>query len=896
MYIQIHNENYGYSVATFDDYVVVGNPGIVRYNNITSSTYWSGSVDVFKYNYKTDQHDYVGTLYKNIDTNENLLAAEISTSVPPPTPNSVVTSNLHTELSGSDIRTKDKDILIDAILYDTMVEDGYGKSLDINDDILIVGCPYFRKISSTYTGVTGELTGSCADLYDLSKYRLDYLNYTLVSSTIGDIAAGTGSMSGFLRVYATAPSGYDWAELLVSTNVAGPYTQVIAKNSISSNGGYVEFYVDSTAFPSAFFLFKFTVAAPYITTISNPDPPLTGSFGEAVSINDGWLAVGSPYVSGSEGMVYLYQKNPTSLSWSFQQKIIPNTDIKGLMFGAHLELNKVTSSMSGSLIVGIGNPSGSRAFLFEYISGSWTQTYIFSPYNPTGSLQFGRYYPYNETFTTASNYGTAVGMYNNTVVIGSSKDRTVKEYESSYTYEQGAVYVYEKCIDITPLYYQLVLKTYGDETTLKNNRLGFSVSVYGNNIIAGCPKTNVDCFTSCYIESTLEQLHYCAPDLENTLNGQAIFIQKNTSSLDWSISKVYQKKKRYLSPYRSFGYSVDIADKSMVIGAPMLLCDVGRQVNVTISESISQSIDYQWDDVAGKAYIYNLNDFKPQFHVGNVFYRNGSFILNTSGSIFDQLWFNPISQLTYEYDMDFQSEHTIYEKQVICSVNPGEFNVSTNPTAITRNMTIWDINKNGYFDFQDVDVILSYMQYKNTKFYGNNNISTDWSSSIVTTDDEKSLLNYYQESNDYTNTPVLISESIQRFEFVDTWMQNELDLNQDNRIDTNDLNIMWKYFSNRLTQNNYGSYITPSCTRKLFSDIIDHMDTTSGKINLPLIRSDFLDYDRLSSTDKTGSFLAPYTTTIGLYSGLDLVAVAKLGSPIKIIPELPINFVVKMDF
>jgi hypothetical protein len=37
-------------------------------------------------------------------------------------------------------------------------------------------------------------------------------------------------------------------------------------------------------------------------------------------------------------------------------------------------------------------------------------------------------------------------------------------------------------------------------------------------------------------------------------------------------------------------------------------------------------------------------------------------------------------------------------------------------------------------------------------------------------------------------------------------------------------------------------------------------------------------------------------TTIGLYDGLSLVAVAKLGTPIKITPELPINFVVKMDF
>jgi hypothetical protein len=57
-----------------------------------------------------------------------------------------------------------------------------------------------------------------------------------------------------------------------------------------------------------------------------------------------------------------------------------------------------------------------------------------------------------------------------------------------------------------------------------------------------------------------------------------------------------------------------------------------------------------------------------------------------------------------------------------------------------------------------------------------------------------------------------------------------------------------------------------------------------------------LDFESLSKTDPTGSYLAPYVTTIGFYSGCDLVAVAKLGSPIKITPDFPMNFVVKMDF
>lgn len=886
MYVDITNENFGYSVATFGDFVAVGNPGLVRYNPATASKNWSGSVDVYRYNYQQDRHDYVATLYKDNVLQEVLLATE-------------ALSASRTEPTGSDPFTQNQDIQIDRHLYTHMSEDGYGVSVDIKNKTLVVGCPYYQQHVETTASFQSTATGSGVDIFDLEKYEQDPLNTNLVSNTLGTVAIGTGSMAGYIKIYvSSAPAGYDKVELLFSTNVSGPYTQVVARNNMNPNGGYVEFYIHTSIFssyPVGFFLFRFSIkTSPYLMTIPNPDPPFTGSFGYAVSINDGWLAVGSPYVSGSEGMVYIYKNIGTGnlLSWSFEQKITPIIDIKGLMFGSCLELNKVTGSVSGSLIVGVGNSSGSRAFLFEHISGSWTQTYIFTPHNPSYPLTFGGYDPYTETFVTHSGYGTAVGIYNNTVVIGAPRDRVVKEYTSSYAYEQGAVYVYERCPDLNPLRYSLVYKTYGDETILKNNRLGYSVSIYNDKIIAGSPKVDVTSKTTCYIQATVEQLHYCDAALENTLNGQSVFLLKNTSSYDWELAKVYQNKKKYLEPYRSYGYSVDIADKSMVIGAPMILADINRYVNV----STSQSFDTELGEVAGKAFIYNLHNYREQFHVGNVFYRDGKVVLMTSGSIFDGILFNPISPYTYEYQVDYQGEYTIYEKQIVCTVNPGEFNVSTNPTAITREVPLWDVNGNGYFDFQDVDVLLSYMQYKNTQLYSGGEITTNWSSSIVTSDDEQSLLRYYQENYDSTHTNVLISESIQRFEFVDTWMQTDLDLNQDNKIDTNDLNIMWKYFSNRLTQQNYGLYITPACSRKQFSDIIDHMDLKTKRTSLPLIRSEFFDYERLVATDRTGSYLAPMATTIGLYSGLDLVAVAKLGSPIKISSELPINFVVKMDF
>ena len=58
----------------------------------------------------------------------------------------------------------------------------------------------------------------------------------------------------------------------------------------------------------------------------------------------------------------------------------------------------------------------------------------------------------------------------------------------------------------------------------------------------------------------------------------------------------------------------------------------------------------------------------------------------------------------------------------------------------------------------------------------------------------------------------------------------------------------------------------------------------------------FEHYDFSGSIDSTGSFLAPFITTIGLYDdNCDLVAIAKLPQPIKSDPELPVNFIIRFD-
>jgi len=62
------------------------------------------------------------------------------------------------------------------------------------------------------------------------------------------------------------------------------------------------------------------------------------------------------------------------------------------------------------------------------------------------------------------------------------------------------------------------------------------------------------------------------------------------------------------------------------------------------------------------------------------------------------------------------------------------------------------------------------------------------------------------------------------------------------------------------------------------------------------IYGSFDDYEYSSSLDATGSYLAPFITTIGLYdNNLDMIAIAKLPQPIKCLPDYPLNFIIRFD-
>ncbi len=907
MYVDSRNVNYGYSVGTHGKYVAIGNPMLLRYDPLTASLYQSGSVDVYRYDINTDQHFYVNTLHKPIYLSELILLAAESASI--------LSSSLHTETEGYDFANRDKDILVDVGMYFTAFDDDYGYAVDCYDKKIAVGCRYYLD-KAVFSSSTFTFTGSAVDIWDYTYSERNIYTYnTLVSVlgygftgsgapsiTVGDTASvdlGTVDLTIYNYYYEVilVPPGYD--ELWVSmTTTASGSLGVVSKIPVSPDGEIATYAMTASLQPgaTASYLAVITNEIRHFS-IENPDVEFSESFGHVVSMNDHWLAIGSPLVSSSKGLVYLYENKSTgsNLSWSLYQTLAPSDLYEGQLYGWDLAMNKSTGSCKDRLIVGAGSADNPYVYLYELSESVWVETHRFE--EDTSVL-------YPLTFNTSSypillsssyqtsSFGWAVGIWEDTVVIGAPTERQIFEYTGSAFFEQGTAYIFERCpqsgCPVTESLYKLQKKIYGDLYTLKNNRLGYSVSVFGENMVIGIPKIDVGDLTACFEQVAIPQQLYCNADLQDTVHGQWMYLTRNTSSLIWENQKVFQRRKRFLSPYRCLGKDVSMGNLSVVIGAPIWMAERAREISLIFTESLGTSLD----DVMGKAYIYNLHNYKPEHYVGNAFYRNGTLVVNTSGSAFEGLYFNPTTPYTYEYLLRFKSRHQITEKQVVCTVEPGEFNVSTNPTAIDKATSPFDLNQNGVFDFQDADVLLRYMQYKNSTTLGG--YSFDWSSSVVKEPDEISFYNYNAEQ--WTNTDFLFSSSLKRFETVDLAYANLLDFNQDNKIDINDMFIMWKYFSNRLSERNYLSYINSNCQRQQVSQAIIYIDDISKRHATPMIVDGFFDYDRLSAADRTGSFLAPMVTTIGLYDGLDLVAVAKVGAPIKLPKTLPINFVVKVDF
>ena len=520
------------------------------------------------------------------------------------------------------------------------------------------------------------------------------------------------------------------------------------------------------------------------------------------------------------------------------------------------------------------------------------------------------------------------------------------EYSGSKTLRQrGSVYVYnnQQCPADVNCGFQLITKLYGDDVTFKDNLFGYSVSTFDKKILIGSPKPYFP-FSSLFISSSIDYYDTVFNQYdfgESTYCGQTLLYVVTGSLVRQMTTDPICKRKEIGKPFTAYGYSVSLSDTNLVIGAPIPLNEdfhLSAQL-ITESGSMSQpayklTSSYQSDNciitssfvylqmedcvscdggpisgafsgacnnlivfadeqgeytyaaskIFGKSYIYNMSDLQTNFNVGNIFYNTNKIIINNTGSVLNNLTLDPTDfNNTYLY-MKYNSQITLHEKQYICTIEPGEFNVSTNPTAITSSMFDYGVVNTDIFSFDNLDIILRYI---NTRITVNN--SEKWWDNFVSGDIDESIFNFYSssyydyESNRLTN------------ELNSKCSSLNFDVNGDGTANYQDGSAIWKYFIQDFTINNYQNYLNPRSRRNNYDDMISFLNEKTGKSNKKLVKQEFFGYNYSSSLDPTGSYLAPYITTVGLYSGAELVAIAKLAQPIKNTGEIPINIVIKWD-
>lgn len=434
-------------------------------------------------------------------------------------------------------------------------------------------------------------------------------------------------------------------------------------------------------------------------------------------------------------------------------------------------------------------------------------------------------------------------------------------------------------------------KLFGDVDSFKFNRFGHSVDISEDKLLISCPKFLSE-FSSSYVQNTLFKSVDCDDLTENDYLGMFYIYDKQEENWN-NIYAKFKPRKRFGYPFNFFAHDVSIHKKNLIVGSPIALTDSNRIIEIVEDkENVAENLH-------GNFSIFNLNEFESHHHVGNVFYRNGKMVFSNSASVFDNMFNNDVNDEPV-YDISYNSKTSLYEKQIICTVSPGEFNYSTNPTAHVPSLIQLDLNKNGKFDFQDCDKILRGI-YK--KFNGNeqwwNLLQLEYPigfENVV----EKSKFEYHLTQSIKNETLYNLTDSIlttEEYNYIVNNLDNTLDINQDGLTDDRDLTILWKYFADTLTPDNYEMFTTSKSTssRGVYSVAKDYLDTITGKSHRHLIKDVFHRRYVTSSNFTTQSFLSPYITTIGLYNNLDLIGVVKLGTPIKNEGKFPLNFIIRFD-
>ena len=614
------------------------------------------------------------------------------------------------------------------------------------------------------------------------------------------------------------------------------------------------------------------------------------NFGEEVKVYENRLYVGTPSSKNQIVYVYEYNQSDCPTEWSVLNKIT-----RDYIWNSRTNLTKNHQGFSRADLV---------LYPYEYI-------------NPD-----------------RNNFGCSIDVNEQFLVIGDSMDRIYKN--DLATNMGGSVFVFNNGDEIDFGYVTYSLKDAEEDETF---RFGQSVALFNNNLVVGSHSLdtsnisydeNGDLIVDDFYfgtENYDQDYIYFGDERKSIVQGKSHYYVLKTDS--YELLKTVKSVKERLSVRRQYGYSVTISSEFIYVGAPVLgtfpsyeittfgdddlIVDKSKSLFAHYSNIGENTTNYpplkNTQSVVGLVMAYNTRTISESEikQVGNIFYKNGVIVLTNLDSGYMKDFMTKSGQSGYE--IYFKGVHTLFETEIVCKVEPNEFNMSTNPTSLIRDKIPYDINGDGKFDILDMILIFRFLteyditpedvkKQNDAELEGGVAVEQDsmWpNSDILITESEDAILKFFTSESANINQD---EYSVYLPYLRKLKESGAFDVNKDGYSDSLDAKLIVRYFRGNTGVDLIRGLITKYAERRVANEIVEFLDVQTGKNNGIKVLKDFekfTDLNKLIKNGKNLDSLRPHATTIGLYDGLSLVAVAKLGKPIKITDSYPINFLVKYD-
>lgn len=551
-------------------------------------------------------------------------------------------------------------------------------------------------------------------------------------------------------------------------------------------------------------------------------------------------------------------------------------------------------------------------------------------------------HPYEYSEVKKNEYGKSIDANENYLVIGDPNDRVYATQED--TFHGGSAYVYELGETIT-----FKEKLYGEKQQETNytSRFGNSVSVFEGDVLIGShcidkSKIGVN-ESSIHIEDyylgteTLVETTYDFYGKKiNAVEGEAYYYRFSKNEETSTLLKKVKMNKTKNNVRRQFAYSVSLSSDYIYVGLPVIgefpFFELTTFDSIPINahdqhednphepkhrESLfahydklnETSLQSEEKNLSGNVIAYRADSVRDvkNHQIGNIFYKNGIIVITDVSNHLKNILSGSFRE---GYEIEFSGSHTLYETEILCTVEPNEFNISTNPTSLLNEPILYDINSDGRFDIRDLIFIYKFLRGQagsslelseivdDSELKGGIAVEqdTEWpNSDILISESEDAILMFFERESD--------NVSVSEYEKVlpilkKLKVDGHFDADDDGVSASADAKLLIRYFKGYRGQDLIRGLINKKSRRRVPHDIAEFFDEKTGKKNGIEILPEFeryTDLDRIMTTGKVNDALCPYATTIGLYNGIELVAIAKLGKPTKITPNYPINFLIKYD-